>query len=377
MKILHLITSMNKGGAETTLFKILKFSKETNSKNKHIIISFSKLNYYENDIKKFNYQFIKIDFKNKIFFIIYFFKLIKVIKSIKPDIIECWMYHSALIGGIASKVIGIKKIIWNIRHSNYKFNKTKLLTIIIIKLLAILSKFIPDIIVYCSKNSLKFHQSIGYRTKIQKIIYNGYYKDYFKRIPKKSNFENNKTVTFGFIGRYSPQKNVGMYLEAFSLFLKKYSFNLKIKIIMYGRDLDNNNSELVNKIKKYKLSSFVVLGGYAKDVRIAFENIDFLCLSSSYGESFPNILAEAMLSGIPCLATDVGESKNILSKYGKTVEVNDTIGFSAKIEEFFYIYKNKNKYETLSKSCRKHIENNYSIQIMYKKYHYLWNNTNV
>ena len=369
MKIIHVITSMNKGGAETNLFKILKFSNQSNSQIKHTIISFTNSNYFETEINNLNYEIIKIDFKNKLLFFIYFFKLIKIIKVNNPDVVECWMYHSALLGGLAAKIIGIEKIIWNIRHSNYKFNKTKFSTIVIIKILAFFSKFIPDIIVYCSKNSQDFHKSIGYKTKIQKIIYNGYQSNYFKRKPRK-NIKN--TVIFGFIGRYSPQKNVLMYLQALSLFLNKYSFNLNLKVFMYGRDIDTNNLELIKNINNYKLSSFIELKGYVKDVRKALDNIDFLGLSSSYGESFPNILAEAMLTGTPCFATDVGETKNILSKYGKTVDADDLIGFSQKIEEFYHLYKNKDCYETLSQSCREHIVNNYSIESMYKKYLNLW-----
>ena len=56
----------------------------------------------------------------------------------------------------------------------------------------------------------------------------------------------------------------------------------------------------------------------------------------------------------------------------KTVDADDLIGFSQKIEEFYHLYKNKDCYETLSQSCREHIVNNYSIESMYKKYLNLW-----
>lgn len=375
MKIVHIITSMNKGGAETTLYKLLKYSKDTNSEDMHYIISFSELNYFENKIKNLNYEFIKINFKNKIFFFIYFLKLINILKIINPDVVQCWMYHSSLLGGIASKYLGVKKIIWNIRHSNYIFNKTKFLTILVVKVCAFLSKIIPNEIVYCSLKSYDFHKSIGYKSEFKKIIYNGYDSNYYKKITKKNN-EKYQIIKFGYIGRYSPQKNINMYLEAISLLVHKYSSNLNLKLIMYGRDINEKNVELVKKIKQYKLTSFVELNDYIDDVRIAYKNIDFLGLSSSYGESFPNILAEAMLCGIPCISTDVGESKNILFQYGKIVKINDSNGFSIAIDEYYKLYKNQVSYEILSKLSREHIKNNYSIEKMFRKYQNLWINKN-
>ena len=184
MRIVHIITSMNKGGAETTLFKILKFSKDKNIKDEHIVISFSESNYFETEIKNLNIGFHKINFKSKIFFFIYFFKLFKLLKELNPDTVQCWMYHALFLGGIASKIIKIKKIIWNIRHSNYEFNKTKLSTIIIIKICAYLSKKIPHEIIYCSDSSYNFHTKIGYYSLSKNIIYNGYDEKYFKKIKK-------------------------------------------------------------------------------------------------------------------------------------------------------------------------------------------------
>ena len=373
MRIVHIITSMNKGGAETTLFKILKFSKQSNSKEEHVVISFSKLNYFEDQIKKLNVPFFKIDFKLKFIFFIYFLKLFKIIKKTNPDVIQCWMYHPCFLGGLAAKFLNIKNIIWNIRHSNYKFNKTKLSTIIVIRICSLLSRIVPNKIIYCSNSSYEFHSKNGYYSKNKNIIYNGYDSEYFskKQNLKLYSYQNN-VVKFGFIGRYSPQKNLFMYLDAINNFVKKYPSNSNFKVLMYGKNVDNKNKELLEKINQYNLSKFVELKGYKEDVREALQNIDYLGLSSSYGESFPNVLAEAMLSGIPCFATDLGESKNIISEYGKVVSINDSQEFSKAMNEYYNIYQKVNIYYKLSNSCRKHIKDNYSIESMVRKYQNLW-----
>ena len=370
MKIVHIITSMNKGGAETSLFKILKYSSSANADIRHNIISFSNTNYYEKEIKELGYNFYKVNFKNKFFFYYYFFSLYKLLKMIKPDVVQCWMYHSCLLGGMASKLLKVNKIIWCIRHSNYQLYKTKFLTILIIKFCAIISKIIPTDIVYCSSSSSNFHKSIGYDNNKKKLIFNGYDADYFKTNVNKNLFTN-KPVIFGLIGRYNPQKNHELFIHSLSNIIKKNK-SINIKVYMYGKNIDCNNKSLNKLINSYNLESIIMLKGYCEDVRKAYQSIDFLTLSSSFGESFPNVLAEAMLMGVPCISTNIGEAKNILSNYGKIVEIDNSESLSKAINDYYQLFKTPKKYYEISMLSREHIKNNYSIKIMFTDYYKLW-----
>tara|TARA_B100000989_G_scaffold268963_1_gene224026 strand:- start:11512 stop:12639 length:1128 start_codon:yes stop_codon:yes gene_type:complete len=371
MKIVHIITSMKRGGAEKNLLKILKYSNKNKSYEKHIVISFSKKNDLEKEMIKYNAELIKIDFKYKFLFFLYFTKLYISLKKLKPDVVQCWMYHAIFLGGLSAKLTGVKNIIWNIRHSNYQYNKTKITTIIIIKLCAYLSNIIPNKIIYCSHNSQIFHSKIRYNKKKGFLIYNGYETDLFP-INNRLKSKSHKRIIFGFIGRYNPQKNLNLYFKAISNFKKKYLGQYELYLFMYGKNIDYNNKILVKEIYNHNLSSIVKLKGFKVNITDAFKEIDFLGLSSSYGESFPNVLAEAMLSGIPCISTDVGEAKNIISKYGKIVKINDVNHFTKAIKDFYELFQNENEYIQISNSCIAHIEDTYSIANMYNNYKKLW-----
>ena len=65
--------------------------------------------------------------------------------------IQTWLLHSDLIGGVAGRLAGYKKIIWNIRSSKLEFGKAKLSTNLILKFLSKLSFFIPKKIIIASK----------------------------------------------------------------------------------------------------------------------------------------------------------------------------------------------------------------------------------
>ena len=129
MKIVHIITGLNDGGAEHTLFKICKYD----NFNKHIVISLTGPGKYFYILKKLK---IKVYYLNANFFSIFkFFFLIKLLRFLNPDIVQTWLVHADFVRSIAARVAGIKNIIWNVRYSNLEIGKEKLITIIIIKLL--------------------------------------------------------------------------------------------------------------------------------------------------------------------------------------------------------------------------------------------------
>ena len=104
--------------------------------------------------------------------------------------------------------------------------------------------------------------------------------------------------------------------------------------------------------------------------------LDLHVLSSSYGEGFPNVIAEAMACGAPCIATDVGDSKIIVGKYGAIVETNNSNDLSKAIIESLDLMSNKDKWEDLRQLSQDHIVRNFDVQRMLLKYTDVWKDVN-
>ena len=368
MKIVHIITGLGDGGAEHTLYKICKYDKL----NKHIVISLKNSGKYYPLIKNLGIEIYIFNFR---FYSIYkFFLLIRLLKSIKPNVIQTMLVHADFIGGLAGRLSGIKNIIWNIRYSNLEFKGTKFHTTLILKILALLSDYVPKKIIINSKKARKIYIEKGYNKKKIIFIPNGYDLSILKsnkthKINFKKKFNQNKfTPIIGNVARYDPQKDHLNLLNALSLIRKR---NIKFFCILVGSNIDKNNLKLTNQIRELKLSKYVKLLGRRNDITEIMNGLDIYVQSSAYGEGFPNVVAEAMACGTPCVVTDVGESSFLVNKTGWVVPPNNPFRLADAIEKSIneidnLDWKNRCKRSTLE------IQKNFDMDKMLRSYRRVW-----
>lgn len=379
MKIVHIINSLKKGGAEGNLYRLCKFHKKKyKDKVKIIIITLINNGFYESELKKIGISIYSLNFNedNKSLDIIKkILKFRKLIKNQSPDIIQSWMYHANFLTLFIQKKF-YDKLFWNIRHSELNLKISKKLTIFLSIICGIFSKLIPKKIIYCSERSINFHENEHFYDKNKSIlIYNGcneknyYPSKYLRSSFKKKNKIKKTDIILGYAGRYAKQKNIPSLLYAFSKLKKNYD---NIYLYMVGKNINFKNKELVKHIKNLKIKNRLFLLNEQKSLLKFYNGIDLLILPS-LSESFPNVIPESMLCSTPVLSTNAGCSKTIIGKYGFIIAKNSKQTISSKLDKVikYYVYKKK-EWALLKKNSRIQIKKNFSISNMADKYVQHW-----
>lgn len=361
-KVLHIITGLRDGGAESSLYRLVI----NDNHYEHIVVSLISEEKYSYLLKEKGIKLYHLNFNSLFNIPKASLKLFQIIKNENPDVVQTWMYHSDLLGGIIAKIAGVKKIYWCIRNSTLNFKHSSFATLVIRRLCAFMSWFIPNGIISVSSDSIKHHVKKGYRAKLFYLIPNGIDSTRFT----KANINNFGIFVLGMVGRFDPQKDLETLFKALNLFSNtKVNFILKIA----GNQMNSDNHELITLIEKYDLSHQVKLYGQVDNIESFYSQINYLILTSSFGEAFPNVIAEAMCSGVPCIATNVGDTAKIIGDCGWIVQPKDYYSVAISLYKAWYLFdKFEESYNQLSIKSTNRIQFYYSLSSMIDNYNLVW-----
>lgn len=370
MKVMHIITGLNNGGAEGVLFRLCTHDK----KNEHIVVSMMDMGKYGSLLLDNNIPVHALNMPRGRLSLKGIRQLYTLLKKEKPDVVQTWMSHADLIGGVLAKVAGIKKIYWNVRHSDLDSKRSSKKTIAVIKISSYLSKIIPCKIICCAHKAYDVCLDLGFPKEKLVVINNGYDFESIIFDPEGADkiikeFQLPSNVFFlGKVARYDPMKNHYNLIKSFKLVNDNYS---DTRLILVGRDINVNNLKLSRVINKFNLDGKIYLLDQRSDINSIMSLLDLHVLCSSFGEGFPNVLAEAMAVGTPCVSTNVGDAEVIVSDNGWIVPVDDPVALSKSIIEAYHM-KSSSDWEELRDRCRKHILDNFCITKMVQSYNDVW-----
>jgi glycosyltransferase involved in cell wall biosynthesis len=251
--------------------------------------------------------------------------LVRYLRAKRPTIIQTWLYHADFLGTAAAVFAKPDHLLWNVRCSDIDHPGIPLSTRCLARILGILSRR-PNAIVVNSQEGQRYHHKIGYHPKQWINIPNGVDLDRFHPRPSERatlrariGLPPDSTV-IGFVARYHPMKDVETFLSAASLFQQRHE---NVKFVLCGDRLTSHNTALTELVRRLNLERSVVLFGRRTDIELVYPTLDVLALCSVYGEGFPNVLAEAMACGVPCVATDVGDCVELIGDCGKVIPKRD------------------------------------------------------
>lgn len=310
--VTHIIIGLNVGGAELMLKRLIESHRERPD-IEHSIISLTDMGVLGEQLTKQGVAVYCLGMSSIMKGPVTFFKLRKLLRELRPDVVHTWMYHADLLGALAARSIGLRQIVWCIRSTDIKKGGSKV-TLIIRKLCALLSGWLPRVIVCAADASRKVHEAVGYASNKMQVIPNGF--ELAKLLPAGSNDTHirdelgiSKACTLVVsVGRYNPVKDHKTFIEAAG---KVATQRNDVRFMLVGRDLEYSNSQLMALINATGQADTFYLLGERNDVPACLQASDVFCLHS-VTEGFPNVLGEAMAVGLPCIATDVGDAAYLL-----------------------------------------------------------------
>ena len=178
-----------------------------------------------------------------------------------------------------------------------------------------------------------------------------------------------KTALLGMAARYDSQKDHASLVNALRLVKHK---NESFQCVLVGAEIDASNHELCSLIENQGLRDNVLLLGPRNDIPGVMNALDIHVLSSSFGEAFPNVLAEAMACGTPCVATNVGDAAVIVGDTGWIVPPSNSELLANAISEAIDEMKDIEKWALRKSMCRDRVVLNYSLERMIDNYHKVW-----
>jgi len=370
MKILHVITSLNKGGAENHLFRLATI--QAQKKNDVKIIFFKGNSYWKKYLKKNKINSIKFSLFNnynliQIFIIL--FKILKLIRKEKPDIVHA---HLAL----PEILIFLIKFLYNL---DFKFIVTKHLDSFILEGSYGQNKHLNGIfiekmifkyanhIIFISKNVKKyFSLKIKNSKNKTSIIYYGidrFYFNYGSIINKKlKNLRDNKKQFIVLnIARHIPQKRIDLLLLGFNEFLKE---NSNTKLILVGSGPDTKKLKLLSA--KLRIIKKIIWIDYAENIKELFNISDVFCLTSEY-EGLGLVLLESLYLKKPIITVKKSAMNEIIKDSYNGISLKNNFTSKDLSNCLTKLKKNKIFRNKIVKNGKTELKHKFSVEKMYNQ----------
>jgi glycosyltransferase involved in cell wall biosynthesis len=369
VKILHVITTLGQGGAEAVLFRLIVASTPA---LEHVVISMSGDAYYVPKLRAAGIEVLTLNMPRGRLTLSGLLRLRRLIIDAHPDVVQTWMYHADLVGGLVARWAGVP-VVWGVRNSNLDADRSSASARIVARVCSLISNWLPEAIICCSEKAARIHQVIGYCAEKFVIIPNGvdltrFAPDAAMRMRTRMAWGIQPDQTLlGMVARWDPQKDHDTLLHALAHLTNR---GVIFRFVLVGTDMSPDNAELCGNIDRLGLRDWIILAGPHEDIPAVMNAIDLHVLSSA-GEAFPNVVAEAMACSTPSVVTDVGDSAQIVGTTGWVVPPKNAEALAHGIQEALIALGASGR-KVLGQPGRTRIEERFGLKKMVGAYVALW-----
>lgn len=249
--------------------------------------------------------------------------IVSYVRRFRPHIVHGYM-DTANVVAVFTKPFGTR-VVWGIRASHVEMSHYDGLRRLANVLESYLSPW-ADLIICNSGAAARQLVVQGYPAKRMRVIPNGIDATRFRfDAAAREHIRAQWGIAagdflIGLIARFDPMKGHRIFLEAASGVAARYP---QARFVMVGAGSEAYRREIGDHVGRLGLQEKVIQVGARNDIPGILSALDLSVSASLFGEGFSNTLAESMACGVPCLATDVGDSASILGELGRLVRPGD------------------------------------------------------
>jgi glycosyltransferase involved in cell wall biosynthesis len=368
--VVHIIVGLEKGGAEMMLRRLVEAHMQSATGLRHVVVSLTDVGFHGAALRAQGAEVHALGLRGPVGLLLRVFRLAALLRRLKPGIVQTWMVHSDLLGGLAARLVGVPHVIWGVRTTDYSVESRS--TRAVRWVCARLSSTVPSKIVCAAQASLMASAQAGYDTRKLMVIPNGFDVAALRAhagagvgIRQQSGLQQGHVVV-GCLGRYNPAKDHANFVSAAALLAARHP---ACRFLMVGRDLTSANATLMAQIQATGFADRFVLLGERSDPAACLDAMDVFVLSSCT-EGFPNVLGEAMATGVPCVSTDVGDAAFLLGDAGPVVPARDSAALAQAVSHLLDMPEPDR--QALGSKGRLRVENEFSMAAAAQKFNNLY-----
>ena len=363
MHIRHLIGSLDRGGAEQFLVRLVTGIAKREPTWRQSVWSLSNNVPLGPDLQRAGVQVQTFNGDKSLAGMARLAAVPSAMASEPCSLLQCWMYHAEVIG-VISRMRGARAPqVWTLRQSRLSSDANNRTTLFLMRVGAWASHRVPAAIVAGSQAAMEAHRAIGYQAPLMPTIHNGVDVAHFApngeaRARRRAAWGlDEDMIAIGYLARVSPVKAHDDLLAVAARLIDTPGLP-RWRLVLVGNGTARGDEPLASMIRDAGLDAHVICAGVDADPAAALAGFD-IAVSSSRGEGFPNAVAEGMATGIPTVATDVGDTRALLGDSPYLVPPAQPERLAAAITALLRLQPNQRR--GLGDSLRRRVEQHFDI----------------
>lgn len=288
----------------------------------------------------------------------FFRRLVRDLRADPPAVLHAYLPVANSLAALAKPFVPGLKVVFGVRTARMDLAQYDLASGLAYKFEHALGRA-ADLVI-C--NSSAAAAASGHPSARCRVIHNGIDTNHFRPDPAaglrlRAEHQIDAGVpVIGTVGRLDPAKDHDTFFAALARLATAHP---RLRALVVGDGSPGDRQRVANAARRHGVEAHVMRLGARSDLAAVYSALDAFCLSSAFGESFPNVVGEAMACAVPCVATDLGDVRELVGNGGRIVSPRDPDALASALSSLLSLPAQERA--AIGRQARAHIEARFGV----------------